>query len=45
MRRLLLIIFILLWVFAAVVAGQKLTSKINDALQLKSSVVFSTTLH
>jgi hypothetical protein len=41
MRRLLLTIFILLWIIAAVTGGQKLTSKINDALQIKSSVAFS----
>jgi len=39
MRRLLLLIFILLWIFAAFVAGQMLTSKVNDAL-LTASAIF-----
>jgi len=33
MRRLLLLILILLWIFFAVTAGQKLTSKVHDVLR------------
>jgi hypothetical protein len=41
MRRLLLISFILIWVYAAFVAANVLTSKINESLQLKSSAAYS----
>jgi hypothetical protein len=41
MRRLLLISFILIWVYAAFVAANVLTSKINDSLNFKSSATFA----